>query len=99
VILDLLMPIADGFAVLEYLSRERPAMLQQVVILTAAVTPRDAERVRQYPVCAIIRKPFEVEALLDAVKRCGGEAGASRGGGALFASGVLLWLAEILSSR
>jgi CheY-like chemotaxis protein len=99
IVLDLLMPEVDGFSVLEFLRNERPAQLGRVVVLTAAVTEREITRVRAFAVHDIIRKPFEVEVLLEAVRECAGEPDGSHGSTALFAGGMLLFIAEMLSGR
>ena len=70
ILLDLLMPIADGFAVLEFLERERPDLLRRVIVVTAALAPREMQRARAYPTCAVIAKPFDVDELLTVVRQC-----------------------------
>jgi CheY-like chemotaxis protein len=97
ILLDLLMPGQDGFAVLEFLSRERPELLARVLVLTASLAPRDIDRVRQHAVRAIIAKPFDVEALLEAVRECSGSS--SPPGAPFLAGGMLLMLAELLCRR
>lgn len=99
VLLDLLMPETDGFAVLRFLGTERPDLLSQVIVLTAAVTERELERARAFAVHDIIRKPFEVETLLSSVQRCVSAQDDSRGGPDLLSSGVLLLIAGLLSAR
>lgn len=98
-IVDLLMPDVDGFSVLEYLRNDRPALLGHTIVLTAAVTEREIARARAFAVRDIIRKPFEVEVLLAAVRQCAGEPDGSRGTTALLAGGMLLFIAEMLSGR
>ena len=72
VLLDLLMPTFDGYFVLDFIARERPEMLDRVLVVTASVTSREMQRVREYGINAVIAKPFDVEALLEAVKSCAG---------------------------
>lgn len=97
ILLDLLMPAADGFVVLEYLSAERPSHLPNVLVVTAALAPRQLDRVRTYGIAGVIAKPFEVDLLLAAVKRCAGEAGDTPPmRGPLLSSGMLLLLADLL---
>lgn len=89
ILLDLLMPHRDGFAVLEHLQEHRPSDLKRVLVVTAALTDEHVERVRKYDVCDIIRKPFEVSLLLSRVERCAGiedEAGSAT----LFSAGPLM---------
>ena len=70
VLLDLLMPIADGYAVLDFLVAERADLLRRVLVVTASLAPREIERVSAYPVAGIIGKPFEVDVLQNAIRRC-----------------------------
>src|SRR5947208_3486312 len=90
IILDLRMPQADGFSVLEFLEQHDPRRLRSVLIVTAALTAADMARAKVYGVCAVIGKPFDVETLLDAVKNC-----ASPGGnpiGNVFSSSMIFLL-------
>jgi CheY-like chemotaxis protein len=93
VLLDLLMPRSDGFDVLEFLKNERPEMLARVIVVTASVTQREMARVRTYPVCGIVAKPFDVEMLLSAVKDCARVDGSSRA--QYLSTGVILLLADL----
>lgn len=100
VLLDLLMPVADGYAVLDFLRAERPELLSRVLILTASLGVRQMERVGDYPIRRVIAKPFEVDALFTAVRECAGLDGHGffRGPGVL-SSGMLLLLAEVVLRR
>ncbi|HEV2720671.1 MAG TPA: response regulator [Thermoanaerobaculia bacterium] len=79
ILLDLRMPQLDGFGVLDYLKEHSPETLKHVVIVSAALHDREVERLRNYDVFGVIRKPFEVELLLDAVKTCAGTTGGGFG--------------------
>ena len=98
VLLDLLMPVTDGYAVLDFLRAERPELFSRVLVLTASIGTRQMERVAEYPIRRVIAKPFEVDALVNAVRECAGTAGPGffRGPGVL-SSGVLWLLAEVVS--
>ncbi|HYI13049.1 MAG TPA: response regulator [Thermoanaerobaculia bacterium] len=96
VLLDLRMPVTDGYGVLDYLQEERPEILSRVLIVTASLSAGEMERVRQYPVCGVVAKPFEVDALFGAVRQCVGDEGPQFIRGPLLASGVILFLAEML---
>jgi CheY-like chemotaxis protein len=99
-LLDLRMPHADGFAVLDFLKEHQPNALAKVLIVTAALTKREMERAGTYGVCAIIPKPFEVETLLSAVKKCASLDESSAFGPVLCSSGpVILLLADLLRQR
>lgn len=97
IVLDLLMPHIDGFGVLDFLKANNPDFLRRVVVVTAALTRADVARVRDYNVCALISKPFEVETLTSAVKNCAGDVSTPRG--AFLSSGVILLLADLLRAR
>jgi DNA-binding response OmpR family regulator len=69
VVLDLILPKRNGFEVLGFLKAERPHMLERVVVITAATesTLRDFDDRRH--VAAMLRKPFDIIELRDAVRR------------------------------
>lgn len=97
VLLDLVMPLIDGYGVLDFIEKERPELLGSVLIVTASLSARAMDRVKRYPVCGVIPKPFEVETLVEAVRQCAGDHdGGSAFRGPLLSSGVILLLAEML---
>lgn len=99
-LLDLRMPHVDGFSVLQFLHDERPELLCRTLVLTASLTKQELDRVRAFPVCGIIAKPFEVETLLSAVKRCTDSEGDHRTPrGPLLAGGMIFLLADWLGHR
>jgi DNA-binding response OmpR family regulator len=67
-ILDVMMPVMDGWSVLEELrripARERP----RIVIVSARTSPEDRARASELGVDAFIAKPFELEDLLEVVR-------------------------------
>lgn len=71
VILDLMMPVTNGFEVLQFLKSDRPAMLPRVIVATAAshLTLRDFDTSRIH---ALIRKPFDIDRIMEAVAACCG---------------------------
>lgn len=98
ILLDLRMPPPDGFEVLDFLSENHPAMVPRVLVVTASLTPSEVARARTYGVCDVISKPFEIETLLSAVKRCTGPTDPPVLGG-VFSSGVIFLLADFLRTR
>ena len=97
VLLDLRMPNVDGFDVLDYLAANTPDLIRRVVVVTAAVSEREMQRVRRYGVHSVVTKPFEVDVLLDVVKRCTSEAGGHGLGPVIYSStGMFLLLADLL---
>lgn len=86
VLLDLMIPAIDGFDLLNRLARTRPALLRQIIV-TTGVSSRDLAKIDSKRVYAVIRKPFDINRLLDAVVACArdrgtpaGEPGGSGGG-------------------
>lgn len=68
VILDVMLPYADGFAVAAAI-RAQPAWEDvPIVLLTAKAREADVERGRALGVAAHVVKPFQPRALLDLVK-------------------------------
>jgi two-component system, OmpR family, alkaline phosphatase synthesis response regulator PhoP len=66
VLLDLMMPILDGWGVLEALQRrpDRPP----VVVVTAAESEGTVERAQELGVSGYVTKPFNLTALIDLVR-------------------------------
>src|SRR3954468_15958476 len=98
-LLDLRMPHMDGFAVLEHLSEHQPKVLRNVLVVTAALAQRDLQRAIAYGICGIVTKPFEIEALVAAVKECTASGDGSTLGPVLCSSGVIWLLADLLRTR
>ena len=68
IILDLLMPEVDGFAVLEWMSEQRVPGQVPIVVLTSSENPEHEERSMALGARAFYRKPAELEALGDVVR-------------------------------
>ncbi|HVE70762.1 MAG TPA: response regulator [Thermoanaerobaculia bacterium] len=96
IVLDLRMPIADGFAVLDFMAAERADLMSRALVVTASLSPRELERVSQYPVAGVIRKPFEVDVLQNAVRRCAQPHGEPHFRAPLLSGSMLLLLADLL---
>ncbi len=96
ILLDLLMPIVDGYAVLDFLHEQRPDVLPHVLVVTASVSQRHIERVKEYGVFGVMAKPFEVEALHATVHRVAGNRNAAPLRGPLISSSMILLLGELL---
>lgn len=69
IVLDLLMPGIDGFGVLDYLSRVRPEVLSHTLVVSA-LPERYRERIKQYPICATVAKPFDHNQMVEALRHC-----------------------------
>ncbi len=100
VLLDLRMPLTDGFAVLDFLKEQQPRMLPSVLVVTAVLTNKELQRAESYGVCGIVTKPFDIEILLAAVKECASPDEGSNLGPVLCSSGpMILLLADLLRQR
>jgi CheY-like chemotaxis protein len=69
VLLDLMMPRVDGYAVLRYMKENEPALLS-CTIIASAVPQRDVLEQLGEAVYRIHTKPFDVTRLLEDVRRC-----------------------------
>ena len=96
ILLDLLMPVVDGYAVLDFLRGEHPELLRRVLVVTAALGPRETHRLRDYDICAVIAKPFEVDGLFQSVRDCAGDDDVPSMHSPFISGGMLLLLAEML---
>jgi len=66
-LLDLMMPLVNGWQVLEQIGKYEPSLRPVVVVLTAGTEPLDVD---PNLVAGSIRKPFDVELLLDMITAC-----------------------------
>ena len=73
VLLDLMMPRVDGWAVLRYMQQHRPDLVPHTIIATA-VPERETLRSIRDPVFKVHQKPFEIEQLISDVKAAAGAA-------------------------
>jgi DNA-binding response OmpR family regulator len=69
ILLDLMMPVLDGWGVLEAL-RDRPDR-PPIIVVTAAQTADAADRANQLGVTAYVTKPFNVAGLVDLLHSIG----------------------------
>ena len=99
IILDLRMPQPDGFAVLEFLQQHDRGRLRNVLVVTAALTAPEIARAKAFDICGVVGKPFDVDALLEAVKQCASPSGDGNPIGNVLSSGVILFLADLIRSR
>ena len=67
-VLDLMMPEIDGYAMVEQLKESKSAALKRIIVMTAA-----SEAMRgdfPAPICTFLPKPFDVDELAKAVRNC-----------------------------
>ncbi len=67
VILDVMMPVMDGFAVLEALRQDPRTATLPIVMLSALISEETEARCAELGAVAYVRKPFEADALLGAL--------------------------------
>ena len=68
IILDLLMPDTDGFAVLEWMADQRPSARIPIVVLTSSENPEHESRAVELGAKSFHRKPANIEDLGDIVR-------------------------------
>jgi CheY-like chemotaxis protein len=64
-VLDLMMPEMDGWAVLKALTKLPAAERPRIVIVSALTGPDDKEKATALGADAFVPKPFDVEVLID----------------------------------
>jgi chemosensory pili system protein ChpA (sensor histidine kinase/response regulator) len=69
ILLDLMMPRVDGFAVIEYL-RNHPPLHKPVVLVVTAYADQKFKEVDPSVVAGVLRKPFEVADLGNIISLC-----------------------------
>ena len=68
VVLDLMMGPVNGFKVIEEIRAERPG--QKFIIVVSAASQASIDKLEDESIFAKLRKPFDVHALLQAVRQC-----------------------------
>ena len=68
-LLDLTMPVMDGFQVLEKVQTEQLKCL--VIVVSADIQPKAQERVKELGALAFIKKPIKTDELESILKRHG----------------------------
>jgi len=67
ILLDLKMP-HGGVELINKIAQRNPSLLRKVIVVTAAM--REAQKLAGLPLHAIVKKPFEIDALLETVRAC-----------------------------
>lgn len=68
IMLDLMMPVMHGWAVLDALRRTRPRVYR-ILVVSARTGPEDKRRAQAYEVDGFIAKPFDMDHLLAEIRR------------------------------
>ena len=71
VVLDLMMPRADGFAVLRHMEANKDPLLRCTIVASAVPTSEILKRF-DAPVFRIHAKPFDISALMNDIRACAG---------------------------
>jgi DNA-binding response OmpR family regulator len=67
ILMDLKMP-NGGIDLIRRIEKRNPDLLRKVIIVTGAL--HEIDKVAGMPLHAIVRKPFEIDVLLDTVRAC-----------------------------
>lgn len=67
VLLDLKMPYG-GVELIRRIEQRNPALLNRIIVVTGALD--EAARLTGLPICAIVKKPFEVHDFVATVRSC-----------------------------
>lgn len=71
ILMDLMMPVLSGFEVIEWLGEYHHDRLKCVVVMSAAAD-RDLARLDPQVVFGVLRKPFDLDAVVGTVEQCSG---------------------------
>jgi CheY-like chemotaxis protein len=66
-LLDIMMPIMDGWGVLEQLKRMPDADRPRVIVVSARTSARDRDRAQELGANAFVSKPFDIDHMLQTV--------------------------------
>lgn len=69
-ILDLMMPVVNGFEVLQELRAVNPEMLSRTIVATAASEETLRHFSDQAKIAGLVRKPFDIQELRTLVVQC-----------------------------
>ena len=67
-IVDLVMPVVSGEAVLDFLHIQQPTHLRRVIVTTAS--PRQLTCAFLERICRLVEKPFDIDKLVLYAKEC-----------------------------
>jgi CheY-like chemotaxis protein len=81
ILLDLLIPVPDGFAIVRELKLTKPELLQRMIVVTAAHPQLVDACPELKDTWRIYRKPLEVEALRNTLVACAAAADKLKAGG------------------
>jgi len=79
VLLDLMLPVVNGFEVIDYIKAERMDLLHQVIVITAVSSSTLEMLPDQHLLYKVVRKPFDVNELMAAVGACASQVNGADG--------------------
>lgn len=72
-VLDLMMPNVNGFQVLDHLRLKHPQLLKKTIVLSGLAGQKQALELSEKELFRIMRKPFRMRDLVNAILTCAGE--------------------------
>ena len=69
ILLDIMMPKVDGFAVLQHMKQRQPELLSRTIIASALPEAEIRTKVT-VPVCRVHVKPFDLSRLIADIRNC-----------------------------
>jgi len=69
ILLDIMMPVYDGFYILGKLKEKDETMAIPVIMLTSMARPQDITRAMELGSAGYVMKPFEYEDLIDSIEK------------------------------
>ncbi len=73
ILLDLNMPVMDGFEFMEQVTRLKLPYTPEIIVLTSSNNPTDMARAAAFPIAGYINKPVSVEILLPLIHKSNGK--------------------------
>jgi DNA-binding response OmpR family regulator len=71
IVLDMWLPLGSGYDVLQAIAADRPD--EKFVVVMTAMLPSGIETIDPGNIAAVLRKPFDIENLVAAVRECVGD--------------------------
>lgn len=69
ILLDIMMPRVDGYAVLQHMKQSQPQLLSRTIIASALPEVEIRTKVN-HPVCNVHVKPFDLSRLIADIRKC-----------------------------
>lgn len=66
ILMDLMMPVMDGFSLLEQIASRHASLFDRIIVVTAA-SEKQIAQLDRFPLRVVLRKPFDLQHLADAI--------------------------------